>query len=283
MSKKKRHARPSNLTDVTIKPNVTSAAKRVIPISIHQLPIDQLFVEGEFQRDLRPNKVRAIVSDFDTKQVNPAKVHKEPKGFSVLDGQHTTEALRILGYTHAPCIVFEGMSEQEKARMFRKQDDNKNRMASYDRFKAATVEGEETSVALKNALERAGMPKNRISATCVLMKLSAMFEQDDLVQGLRLIVSTWKDDAPSTRGEILAGMMELVRYCRLNGHEIPEAKFAMRIGRKNQTDLMAQFTREYPTLRLRHDCVSIDVREAMRKFLTRTYNNQLQNDRLPLE
>ena len=129
---------PVDLTISTLAQKKSSdiAKEQGVQMSIIQLPIDRLFIEGAFQRDLRAQKVRNIVRDFDERKVNPVKVHAEPNGrYSILDGQHTTEVLNMKGYRYAPCIVFEGMLDQEKARLFRTQDDNKNRMTPYDRFR----------------------------------------------------------------------------------------------------------------------------------------------------
>ena len=286
MSKKKHRNNPNGFTLSNFAADLTmcGAEGHVVSMAIQQIPIDRLFVEEDFQRVLRMDKVHDILRKFSEKKVNPVKVHMEHDGvFSVLDGQHTTQTLRIMGYTHAPCIVYEGLTKQQKAHLFRTQDENKSRMTPYDRFKAATVEADPQCLALKAMLERADFPQGKINALASLRELTAMFDEDTMVCMLHVIALCWPQDALKLRSEIYSGTAELLRFCALRGVEFPFGKYVVRICRFTPKEIFKEFAQEYPNVRQAHSSTSVDVREAMRKVLTRIYNNQLRNDRLPIE
>ncbi|GHU68091.1 hypothetical protein FACS1894184_09250 [Clostridia bacterium] len=263
MSKKHKHDQPKG---------------KFINMTITQIPKDKLFVEGEFQRDLREHKVRAIVENFDEYQVNPLKVHKEPDGrYSIFNGQHTENSMDRTGYTHMPCIVYEGLTQQQKAHIFRMQDEFKNRITSYEQFKASTVEGVPDSLALKQILENAGMPLGKVNAISALQKLVELYDPQDIVRGLHLTVMAWHDKARLARGEIFAGMIDLAQFTRSHNIAIPDEKIAERIGRKPSAEYVAKLKPN------RRGIASSDVRKAMREILTDAYNNQLKHDRIPLD
>ncbi|GHU75405.1 hypothetical protein AGMMS49992_19320 [Clostridia bacterium] len=269
MSKKHRNQSPFN------------PQQKCIPMTIVQLPIEKLFVEGEFQRDLREYNVNLIVENFDEMQVNPIKVHKEPKGYSILNGQHTSNALIRKGYTHAPCIVYSGLTLQEKAHLFRTQDEFKNRITLFEQFKAAAVEGDPDCVTLKQVMETAGIPDGRVNAVAALKKLAIVYNPQDLAAGLRLAVVTWPDKVRSIRAEVFGGIIELASFCNHRSFEIPETRFAERVGKKTMKELISSLTNDYPALGFSRNATATATCTAMREILTDAYNHQLRNGRIP--
>jgi hypothetical protein len=257
---------------------------QVLTMRLEQIPIDSLFIEEEFQRELKQKKVNDILKDFSELKVNPVKVHKESDGmYSVLDGQNTTHALRIKHYTHAPCIVFEGLTKETKAHLFRTQDENKTRLTPYDRYKAGIVESDPKSLILKATLERADYPRGKIKALATIRELTSIFDERTMVGALRLVSLCWGKDALSMRAEMFSGMAELLRFCETHGYDFPFAKFVDRMSRVPPADVFRVFAKEYPNVRQAHNIASVDVREAMRKVLTHMYNHNLRAERIPNE
>ncbi|MCD8189299.1 MAG: hypothetical protein LUD78_03615 [Clostridiales bacterium] len=62
------------------------------PYEIMLLNSRQLIIPKDYQRRLQPNRVDAIVSDFDERIANEPKVSCRNGRYYVFDGQHTIDA-----------------------------------------------------------------------------------------------------------------------------------------------------------------------------------------------
>lgn len=73
------------------------------------IPVDQLFVDYEIQRDVIHEHVINIMKNWDPRICSPGSACVLPtrKEISVYDAQHRTIAAIILGYTEVPCAVVE--------------------------------------------------------------------------------------------------------------------------------------------------------------------------------
>jgi hypothetical protein len=78
-------------------------AEMQLPQGVVQIEInDILCFNYSVQRDLRPSHVLRICEKFDPRVVRPASAVKRGGKFYLFDGQHTSVALAVLGYTSIP-------------------------------------------------------------------------------------------------------------------------------------------------------------------------------------
>ena len=68
------------------------------------VPIDKVYLDPRFQRDVSPNHVRKIESDFDSRMVLvPCAVYRADKDvYCLWDGHHTIQNKIRAGWTHVP-------------------------------------------------------------------------------------------------------------------------------------------------------------------------------------
>lgn len=121
-----------------------------------QVLIEKLLVDLEYQRNLNYGRAKKIAKEFNPVGVGAILVHKRSDGsYVILDGQHRTAAMKILGFTKIDCDVYEGMTPQEEALAFEYYQLGKpqNRL---QRFKSSVAGGNETSIKIKNIVERLG-------------------------------------------------------------------------------------------------------------------------------
>lgn len=123
-----------------------------------QLPVSALIVDPNVQRGVDRNRVAKIADDLDLAAVGVITVsHRGNGSYHVIDGQHRVEALRLAGgdCEKITCRIFEGLSIEDEARMFRLLN-NTARLQAMDKFKVRVVEGEPAAVAIGGLLAKHG-------------------------------------------------------------------------------------------------------------------------------
>ena len=95
-------------------------------------PFDEMMIYSKnlevprnaYQRELNPNRVRKIATEFDEHIANDPKVSFRDGHYYVFDGQHTIAARKLRnGGKDLPirCKVFYGLSELDEAILFAQQ------------------------------------------------------------------------------------------------------------------------------------------------------------------
>lgn len=93
----------------------------------------------DYQRELKSERVKRIVSNFDERIANEPKVSYRDGKYYVFDGQHTIDARKALnGGNDLPilCKVYMGMSEKEEALLFARQTGESARLTPGVRVRA---------------------------------------------------------------------------------------------------------------------------------------------------
>lgn len=82
--------------------------------------ISDMKVSPAAQREFRPHWKDYLVANFDTSKMGVPTVSHRDGSYWVVDGQHSTEALRDLGYgeSQVQCWVHENLTEAEEADLF---------------------------------------------------------------------------------------------------------------------------------------------------------------------
>jgi hypothetical protein len=90
------------------------------------IPLSDLCMD-EYQRPTSTKQVNAISENFDESKLGFLTVSSRDGKYYILDGAHRATVMRKLGYTHANCLVLEGMTFEMEAEYFRTQNDNRRR------------------------------------------------------------------------------------------------------------------------------------------------------------
>jgi hypothetical protein len=153
--------------------------------------------------------------------------------YYIVDGLHRSAALKKLGYTHAPCIVLTGMTYEQEADFYRKQDENKRPMSTFDDFKAGIEAKDEMCLNIQKILKdnkfqigRGGFYK--IQSIQTLFVIVRDFGYKTLDDTLFLLANTWGDIAKASDSEFLLGTAEFVyRYGIAEFSERLKSKFSV--------------------------------------------------------
>ncbi|MCM3273071.1 DUF6551 family protein [Paenibacillus elgii] len=107
-----------------------------------EVELSNLKVDRQYQRDLTKANVNKIIKNFDNACIGVITVSAREDGFYyIIDGQHRVEAMRTMKFSKAPCLVMEGLTYEEEAKMYyhfnttkkiNQQDRNKARLQFQD-------------------------------------------------------------------------------------------------------------------------------------------------------
>jgi len=183
---------------------------------IELIPLKDIDPSG-YQRTTSGLQVVNIVKRFDEAKLGTLTVSKRDGRYYIIDGTHRVRALRTIGYTHAPCVVLTGLTYEQEAEYFRKQNQDKRLLTPGDLFKAGLASGDEQCVKIHKIVESNGFHIGKgnkdfykIASIHTLYTISEEYGYDVLDITLFLIANTWNGIARATQSESLLGVAEFV-------------------------------------------------------------------------
>jgi hypothetical protein len=207
---------------------------------IEMLPLDCV-TAAEYQRATNTKQVMRIVNGFNEAKLGIPVVSERDGRYYVVDGTHRIAALRRLNYENAMFIVLEGMTYEQEADYFRRQNENTRQLTLYTRFKAGLESGDEVCLKINAVAEKNGFTIgttarqfNTITAIFALMTIFDNYGEDVLDKTLATIRTTWDGNPQSKNREFLVGVSEFV-------HRFNAPDFAERIGKVNFTAIWQEY------------------------------------------
>lgn len=180
------------------------------------LTVNDLRVDEETQRDLRPGWAAQIAADFDPDRFTPPLVSVRDGVPYVIDGQHRIEAMRLMGWgdQQVQCWVHDGLSIADEADLFLWHNNRKG-IQAFDKFRIAVaaerpVETDVNRIVLANGLRVAINVDRGVSAVGALLTVYKMGAKT-LGKTLRILDNSYGD--PGLRGELIHGVgLMVARY-----------------------------------------------------------------------
>lgn len=189
------------------------------PTVIEAHRADALTIDPRTQRVLRPHIVKKIRASLDLDAIGVITANRRKGGaLAVLDGQHRVVALREegLGEWEITCRIFEGLSIQEEAALFRKLN-TYTRPSAVDDFLKGVVAKDGECVAINRIVEFCGFEihpqathHGGISAVAALRKVYRDGGGDALSKTLALAREAWGVTPEATAGQIIDGLGRVV-------------------------------------------------------------------------
>jgi hypothetical protein len=183
------------------------------------IPLDNI-EPGDYQRSTSSAQVEKIVNNFDEAKLGTLTVSFRKGKYHIIDGAHRLSALRCLKYTHALCEVLTGLTYEQEADYFRKQNQDKRGLKPQDLFKAGLIAGDEKCIRINeivksNSFQIGFSHKNfyLIGAISALVTIVDEYGYEILDDTLCLIANTWTGIPRSTNKACLLGVADFVhRY-----------------------------------------------------------------------
>jgi hypothetical protein len=152
------------------------------PYTFREVELASLYVDATYQRPLT-TFVKRIVEDFDPRLLIPLVVSKRKnrRQMAVVDGQTRMTALRQMGRTHAPCLVFDGTAEEEAMLFARFQSERKG-IRPFHRHRAALKAGDEIAKKVAAETKKHGYLLVDAGATVYPSTITAVRAVEDLAR-----------------------------------------------------------------------------------------------------
>ena len=204
------------------------------PVPLYKMMVldtSQIIAPREhYQREIKNQRVKRIVKDFDERIANEPKVSYRDGKYYVFDGQHTIDARKVMnGGEDLPvlCKVYMGMDEKEEAMLFSKQTGESARLTPGIRVRAEVFAENGNSIAFLNANAALGIEldydqeRGYMRIGCINTALDAYqkFGEERYKEAMKIIVAAWGGVPDSFRTENIIGITRFVD--RYHGSYIP--------------------------------------------------------------
>lgn len=185
--------------------------------------VDKMFVDPAYQRVVEMDRVRGMANNFNPDAIGVVYVSKRTTGqfagmYSIFDGQHRWELMKMMGWTDQkmPALVFEGLSLEQEATLFRVYNQERTRPKPLALFKARVTEGDPDAVSLARVLDNLGLSYDSyantkgIRAIDTIAKVQAACGLTVVRRALTAMTQAWGHDADSLNGEVFKGVALLL-------------------------------------------------------------------------
>ena len=93
---------------------------------------------ADYQKELNVPRVQKIVEKFDINRMRPIDVSYRDGKYFVFDGQHRANAYFFMGYTEIPAIVHYGLTYEDEAYLFARQQEQVGTVGVNHKWNALT-------------------------------------------------------------------------------------------------------------------------------------------------
>ncbi|WP_411815753.1 DUF6551 family protein [Gordonia sp. SND2] len=181
------------------------------------ISVDELFADPEYQRDLDPNRAKAMSVKWEPRLVGTLEVSdrgetSEPR-YAVINGQHRMAAARLLDPTMAlPCTVHSGLTVQQEAALFWDIDRTTKKLSNWDRWYARRAAGDKDVASIEAVCTEFGYRVSHSPVENALQCCSALefvYRRCDL-QTLRDVLEfvgdVWPADPEARKANVIKGL-----------------------------------------------------------------------------
>ena len=188
--------------------------------------------QTDYQRKTSDAQVAKIANAFDEAKLGVLTVSLRGGKYHIIDGLHRSLALKAVGYTHALCIVLTGLTYEQEADYFRKQNENKRNIITFDDFEAGLEAKDEMCIKINTIVKANDFSVGcggftKIKSVKALFTIVKDYGYNVLDETLFLIATTWNGIQNASTRECLLGVAEFVsRYGMVNFSERLRDKFS---------------------------------------------------------
>ena len=110
-------------------------------------------LDKSYQRVTDNTNIQKLIRDWDNDRCDFLLVSFRDDKFYIVDGQHRYTAANYKGIEELPCIILTGLTREQEARIFSRQNENVKKLTIYDVFKANLANGDTSIPEIKIDVE----------------------------------------------------------------------------------------------------------------------------------
>lgn len=186
---------------------------------IRQVRIEDLRIDPDVQRDLRPTKAKRMAAKFNPDLLGIILVSERADGtLVVFDGQHRVVAAKTANYTGTlTAAIYSDLTHKDEATMFLGHNDA-SPVRALDKLRVRVTAEEDTAVDIHGILARRGFtigagPGDRIVQAAAAVEKVYKLDQKGriLARVFNVIADAWPTDAGAAHGLIVISLGEFIR------------------------------------------------------------------------
>lgn len=194
------------------------------PPETKMVRLEDINVDGHYQRIPRMHKVEMYAANFDPIMCNVLILNKRVDGkLYVMDGNHRRLVLQKVGYTEWKAYVTEGLDSRQEAAKYEGLNSDRSNANCVEKFKARIWYKEPVAVTICETCKLAGFEivldkvshrnGREIHAVAALDWIYGRSNQPGLMQVLKVIAECWHEDEYRCTDSIcLKGMHFVLNY-----------------------------------------------------------------------
>ena len=180
------------------------------------IPLVLLNLDAPYQR-VRTQNISKMAANWDAHKCKDILVSYRDGQFYVIDGANRCAAAKIAGVHTINCILYEGLTEKDEAKLFAQQDDLKQKVSTVDKFKALLVAENHVAIAIAKLCNEYSVKirKYNTSDVAVLTGFSALMHlyEHHGESGLRWVFDVIKQSGwHSVRGAYGSTIISSLEY-----------------------------------------------------------------------
>ena len=140
-------------TDTILARSVMSNTYSICNKRIASVPVVLMKLDKSYQRETNNENIQNLIKDWDNDRCDFLLVSFRNDRFYVVDGQHRYTAAKYKGIEELPCIILTGLTREQEARIYSRQNENVKKLTIYDVFKANLVNGDTSIPEVKIDME----------------------------------------------------------------------------------------------------------------------------------
>ena len=175
--------------------------KKFTSFTLEMVPVDKLQSALSYQRLLLKSHSKRIKNEWDEMAAAVLTVGRRLDGSCwIVDGQHSHAVMQELGYSEAPCKVFNSNGQEHEAKIFRICNRDRKGITRVELHRALKIEGDETALAIDAIMREHGLEISCGSAwpnvKCV-EALERCYKKGHLSEVVSILATAWHglDDA----------------------------------------------------------------------------------------
>lgn len=191
---------------------------RTWPFRFEIVPLSAMEVDATYQRPLT-TFWKEVVDDFNPALVGTLIVSERRSGKkNIVDGQTRWTAMKELKLPDVPCLIYEGLSKADEARLFADIQTKRRGMRSYDRFRAELVAKRPRAMDISRIATKSGFDLTADEGPKTIKAIAALektwkYGPDHLEDVLLVIRDAWgTDDKTAISARLVNGISHFLRY-----------------------------------------------------------------------
>lgn len=212
------------------------------------VPVSAIRVDHNYQREIRPNRVRQILKDFTWAHFQPVMLAEQEDGtYTVFDGQHRVAAARAHpAIDEVPAAVVRLEQPRDEAGAFLGVNVNRTAVSTVEKYHAGIEAGDADMMAVCTVLEEAGCEviqahgvkpaSNKTHAVTAVLRAIRSYGDVATTEACLTLRTAWKNDTGALHGVMIPA---LARLYRNNKGTISRERMVQKLVSKDRRSLTA--------------------------------------------